>query len=90
MILQEKEPFHIRQILCRGTDIEKSLRNMNEAGVLGRLVPDFGRIVALVQFNMYHHYTVDEHLIQTVGYCKILPMATCIKTILYLVTLWWY
>ena len=66
--LQEKEPFHIfRQILCRGTDIEKSLRNMNEAGVLGRLVPDFGRIVALMQFNMYHHYTVDEHLIQTVG-----------------------
>ena len=39
---------------------------MNEAGVLGRLIPDLGRIVALMQFNMYHHY-VDEHLIQTVG-----------------------
>lgn len=46
---------------------EVVLRRMNEAGVLGRFVPDFGRIVAMMQFNMYHHYTVDEHLIQSVG-----------------------
>jgi [protein-PII] uridylyltransferase len=43
------------------------LRRMNEAGVLGRFVPEFGRIVSMMQFNMYHHYTVDEHLIRTVG-----------------------
>lgn len=43
------------------------LRMMNEAGVLGRFIPEFGKIVALMQFNMYHHYTVDEHLIRTVG-----------------------
>ena len=40
---------------------------MNESGVLGKFVPEFGRIVALMQFNMYHHYTVDEHLIRAVG-----------------------
>ena len=40
---------------------------MNEAGVLGRFVPEFGRIVAMMQFNMYHHFTVDEHLLRTVG-----------------------
>ena len=40
---------------------------MNECGVLGRFIPDFGRIVAMMQFNMYHHYTVDEHLIRAVG-----------------------
>ena len=40
---------------------------MNEAGVLGRFIPDFGRIVGLMQFSMYHHYTVDEHLLRTVG-----------------------
>src|SRR5881227_396574 len=40
---------------------------MNEAGVLGRFVPDFGQIVAMMQFNMYHHYTVDEHLLRAVG-----------------------
>ena len=38
---------------------------MNEAGVLGRFVPEFGRVVAMMQFNMYHHYTVDEHLMRT-------------------------
>ncbi|MBA1158702.1 [protein-PII] uridylyltransferase [Microvirga mediterraneensis] len=46
---------------------EVVLRRMNEAGVLGRFIPDFGRIVAMMQFNMYHHYTVDEHLIRSVG-----------------------
>ena len=66
--LKTHEPFHIfRNILCHGQNTEKTLRDMNEAGVLGRLIPDFGRIVAIMQFNMYHHYTVDEHLIQTVG-----------------------
>jgi [protein-PII] uridylyltransferase len=40
---------------------------MNEAGLLGRLIPDFGKIVAMMQFNMYHHYTVDEHLIRCIG-----------------------
>ncbi len=39
---------------------------MNEAGVLGRFIPDFGRIVSMMQFNMYHHYTVDEHLLRSV------------------------
>lgn len=46
---------------------EVVLRLMNEAGVLGRFIPDFGRIVAMMQFNMYHHYTVDEHLIRSIG-----------------------
>ena len=43
------------------------LRLMNQAGVLGRFIPDFGRIVALMQFNMYHSYTVDEHLIRSIA-----------------------
>ena len=46
---------------------ETVLRQMNEAGVLGQFIPDFGRIVALMQFNMYHHYTVDEHLLRSLG-----------------------
>ncbi len=43
------------------------LRLMNQAGVLGRFIPDFGRIVALMQFNMYHSFTVDEHLLRAIG-----------------------
>jgi [protein-PII] uridylyltransferase len=54
-------------ILTSPLYVERILRQMNESGVLGKFVPDFGKIVALMQFNMYHHYTVDEHLIRSVG-----------------------
>jgi [protein-PII] uridylyltransferase len=54
-------------ILTSRNSPEVVLRLMNEAGVLGRFVPEFGRIVAMMQFNMYHHYTVDEHLLRAVG-----------------------
>jgi len=56
-----------RDILTTPKSVERVLRRMNESGVLGKFVPEFGRIVALMQFNMYHHYTVDEHLIRAVG-----------------------
>ena len=55
------------EILTTPRTVERILRQMNESGVLGKFVPDFGKIVALMQFNMYHHYTVDEHLIRAVG-----------------------
>ena len=55
------------EILTSPRTVERILRQMNESGVLGRFVPEFGKIVALMQFNMYHHYTVDEHLIRAVG-----------------------
>jgi [protein-PII] uridylyltransferase len=54
-------------ILTSRRDPERALHRLNESGVLGRFVPDFGRIVALMQFNMYHHFTVDEHLIRAIG-----------------------
>jgi len=55
------------EILTSKNDGETVLRRMNEAGVLGEFVRAFGRIVAMMQFNMYHHYTVDEHLIRCIG-----------------------
>jgi [protein-PII] uridylyltransferase len=54
-------------ILTAKNDAEVVLRRMNEVGVLGRFIPDFGRIVSMMQFNMYHHYTVDEHLLRCIG-----------------------
>ncbi len=54
-------------LLSSLNDPESALRWMNEAGVFGRFVPDFGRVVAQMQFDMYHHYTVDEHTIRAVG-----------------------
>jgi [protein-PII] uridylyltransferase len=55
------------EILTSKNDAETVLRRMNEAGVLGKFVRTFGRIVAMMQFNMYHHYTVDEHLLRCIG-----------------------
>ena len=54
-------------VLTSRRDPETVLRWMNEAGVLGRFVPDFGRVVAQSQFDMYHHFTVDEHTLRAVG-----------------------
>jgi [protein-PII] uridylyltransferase len=54
-------------VLTSPRDPETVLRWMNEAGVFGRFVPDFGRVVAQMQFDMYHHYTVDEHSIRAIG-----------------------
>jgi [protein-PII] uridylyltransferase len=45
---------------------ERALRRMNELGVLSAFIPEFEPIVAMMQFNMYHHYTVDEHTIQCI------------------------
>lgn len=55
------------EILTARRSPEVVLRRMNESGLLGRFIPDFGRVVAMMQFNMYHHYTVDEHLIRAIG-----------------------
>ena len=46
---------------------ERALRRMNELGVLSAFLPEFEPIVAMMQFNVYHHYTVDEHTIQTIS-----------------------
>jgi len=56
------------EILTSRKDPELALRRMNEAGVLGRFLPDFGRIVGMMQFDMYHHFTVDEHTLFTLGF----------------------
>ncbi len=54
-------------ILTAPNGPEATLRRMNEAGLFGRFMPDFGRVVAQMQFDMYHHYTVDEHTLYALG-----------------------
>ncbi len=54
-------------LLTSRHDPETALRWFNEAGVFGRFVPEFGRVNAQMQFDMYHHYTVDEHTIRAIG-----------------------
>lgn len=54
-------------LLLKHGNPERSLRRMNELGVLSAFIPEFEPIVAMMQFNVYHHYTVDEHIIQTIS-----------------------
>lgn len=54
-------------LLLKYGNPERALRRMNELGVLGTFIPEFEPIVAMMQFNMYHSYTVDEHIIQCIA-----------------------
>ena len=55
------------EILTGEKEPELTLRRMSEVGVLGRFIPDFGRVVGQMQFDMYHQYTVDEHSLKAIG-----------------------
>ena len=55
------------EMLTSRKEPEITLRRLNEAGVFGRFMPDFGRVVAQMQYDMYHVYTVDEHTIFAIG-----------------------
>ncbi|WP_083194069.1 [protein-PII] uridylyltransferase [Leisingera sp. JC1] len=54
-------------LLLKHGNSERALRRMNELGVLSAFLPEFEPIVAMMQFNMYHSYTVDEHTIQVIA-----------------------
>ncbi|MGP9805250.1 [protein-PII] uridylyltransferase [Paracoccus sp. NSM] len=54
-------------LLLKHGNPERALRRMNELGVLAAFIPEFEPVVAMMQFNHYHHYTVDEHSIQCVA-----------------------
>ncbi len=56
----------LRLLLDHGNP-ERALRRMNELGVLAAFIPEYENIVAMMQFNVYHHYTVDEHIIQCIS-----------------------
>ncbi|WP_247745003.1 [protein-PII] uridylyltransferase [Shimia sp. R11_0] len=59
-------------LLLKHGNPKRALRRMNELGVLAAFIPEFEHIVAMMQFNMYHSYTVDEHTIQVISnYAKI-------------------
>ena len=54
-------------ILCHSRNPLELLRLMNDTSVLGYLLPEFRAVVGMMQFNRYHHYTVDEHTLRAVG-----------------------
>lgn len=63
---REAQRIFLDTLLKHGNP-ERALRRMNELGVLSAFIPEFEPIVAMMQFNMYHSYTVDEHTIQVIS-----------------------
>ncbi len=55
------------EMLLTNKSLESTLRRMNEMGVLGALIPEFGRVTGMMQYDGYHTYTVDEHTLVAVG-----------------------
>jgi [protein-PII] uridylyltransferase len=65
---RDKEAVRIfLDLMLKHGNPERGLRRMNELGVLAAFIPEFAPVVAMMQFNMYHSYTVDEHTIQVVS-----------------------
>jgi len=64
------------EMLTAGENTEETLKRLNEAGVFGKFIPDFGRVVAQMQHDMYHVYTVDEHTIRAIGLVEQVEQGT--------------
>jgi [protein-PII] uridylyltransferase len=65
-----RDPEAVRiflDLMLKHGNPERALRRMNELGVLSAFLPEFAPVVAMMQFNMYHSYTVDEHTIQVIS-----------------------
>ncbi|WAW10612.1 [protein-PII] uridylyltransferase [Oxalobacter vibrioformis] len=45
----------------------RALQHMNELGILGRYLPNFGKIIGQMQHDLFHQYTVDQHILIVIG-----------------------
>lgn len=54
------------EILRQPKGVLHALRRMNQYGILGAYIPAFGRIVGQMQHDLFHVYTVDEHILMVV------------------------
>lgn len=52
--------------ILKNNNAGKTLRLMSDIGVLGRFIPEFDTIRCLVQYDIYHKYTVDEHTLKSI------------------------
>lgn len=55
------------EIIRQSKGVTHEFRRMNELGVLGAYLPEFGRVVGQMQHDLFHAYTVDEHTLFLVG-----------------------
>jgi [protein-PII] uridylyltransferase len=58
-----------------GTHLTLMLRSMHETGFLGAMIPEYRDLTSLKRYDLYHHYTVDEHSFQVVHHIEMLAAA---------------
>jgi len=68
--LEQKRTETLLKATLRNDSSEKYLRIMHETGILGRILPDFGRSICMVNYDFYHHFTADEHSLRKVGFLE--------------------
>ncbi|TAL25449.1 MAG: [protein-PII] uridylyltransferase [Nitrospirae bacterium] len=69
--------------ILRGIRVYETLKDMNETGVLGRFIPEFGALRSLVVYEPYHRYTVDEHTLLAIKNLELLT-ATKYRSLMHL------
>jgi [protein-PII] uridylyltransferase len=55
------------EILSQPNGVNHTLRALNRYGILGSYIPAFGRIVGQMQHDLFHVYTVDEHILNVLA-----------------------
>jgi [protein-PII] uridylyltransferase len=71
----------ILNIIAAKKNPTRVLRNLNDIKILNELFPEFGRVWGQVQFDIYHHYTTDEHLLLTLYHLHELKKKSFYKEI---------
>ncbi len=51
----------------------EALNFLHSIGFLERLIPEFGKITSLMQFDLYHKFTVDEHTLLAIKNVELIP-----------------
>ncbi len=60
----------LMQILGSTAAIDRTIADMHECGLLELFIPEFEQVRAMVRIDHYHHFTVDEHMIKSLGVAR--------------------
>lgn len=73
-----RDDFRSRRLFIgmfeHGDGLTRALRRMNRYGILGQYLPEFGRVVGHMQYDLFHTLTVDEHSLQVVRNLRRMAM----------------